>query len=783
MIRSIAPISTFLVCERAMFSWLKSYFRKPFSFTVFSLLILCNLATNLVQAQGPCPTSNCVSGDIRVTEVMLVQKVGNTYQSMPTSCNTPNQEFNVSLKVKIDVTSQTRYGFLVIGDIYINESPAKAVAQCNPNNFTQGVHEIYVDNYTDGLPIKWKCGQKIELKNVYTAWNNAITSKSNPSICSYLETVTVTIDEQPKTIYNGKLKAGACKAIAPKCRYYGPNESFLIVAPLAPSFSNVSSCGTNNEPYETHTFTSTTTGGFLTQGGSYTYEWYINDVKQASTSNTLIYTPSTGDNFVVRLTVKDQATPTPTTASTDDALNSISPIPCCQSSTAPSSAGKDINNTCPGTEVTLSVSGGSLGTGAAWKWYTGGCGSNSSTLIGTGSSIKVSPAVTTTYYVRAEGDCGSTTCATVTVDVKTNSVKPTGINKEGDGYCANSGSSATLTVDGGTLGTGASWVWYKDGCGTDDAIGTGATIEVNPTVTTTYYVRAEGDCGNSDCASVTVNVVPVLEEPAATVTTQPTCKSNATVAVTSPVNGVTYTLTKGQTTYTAESGIFSGVAPGIYTLTASKSGSCSATGENVTVNDAPSAPDAPDVVVTQHPSCSSSTGTLIVKNSVTGLAYGEGYEFSNDGKTWTDNPSFSFTAGAGYTISVRRVAPNTDCDATATCSGETDQKIATSTTTNTRQQAYDVEIKLDPKAKVVAAPNPYSDKIRFSINSSVSGRGTLELYNLSGQKVKTVFEGHVEKGQLQTIEYMVPGAQRTNLIYVFTVGNERTSGKLIGVKQ
>lgn len=70
--------------------------------------------------------------------------------------------------------------------------------------------------------------------------------------------------------------------------------------------------------------------------------------------------------------------------------------------------------TCPENPVTLTVNGGSLGTNAQWRWYTGSCGG---TLIGTGSSIIVSPAVTTTYYVRAEGDCNTTSCASITITV------------------------------------------------------------------------------------------------------------------------------------------------------------------------------------------------------------------------------------------------------------------------------------------------------------------------------------------------------------------------------
>lgn len=73
------------------------------------------------------------------------------------------------------------------------------------------------------------------------------------------------------------------------------------------------------------------------------------------------------------------------------------------------------NNVCPATAVTLSVTAGSLNSATAWHWYTGSCGGTSA---GTGTSITVSPAVTTTYYVRGEGPCvpaGNCTGITVTV--------------------------------------------------------------------------------------------------------------------------------------------------------------------------------------------------------------------------------------------------------------------------------------------------------------------------------------------------------------------------------
>jgi hypothetical protein len=78
------------------------------------------------------------------------------------------------------------------------------------------------------------------------------------------------------------------------------------------------------------------------------------------------------------------------------------------------SVSRSKNNVCPGDAVNLRVNGGLLGNGALWRWYTSSCGG---TLIGSGTSITVTPSTTTTYYVRAEGNCNTTTCVPITVNI------------------------------------------------------------------------------------------------------------------------------------------------------------------------------------------------------------------------------------------------------------------------------------------------------------------------------------------------------------------------------
>jgi len=179
-----------------------------------------------------------------------------------------------------------------------------------------------------------------------------------------------------------------------------------------------------------------------------------------------------------------------------------------QNSDAPSSASASNNNGCPGFSTTLTQSGGSLGTGAQWYWYSGSCGG---TLEGTSSSpnasFNVSPSSTTTYYVRAEGNCNTTSCESVTVTVKTESSVPGSANASNTNPCP--GDAITLTQNGGSLGTGADYVWYSGGCGGNFVgVGSGSngSLTANPTTNTTYFVRAEGDCNNTSCASISINV-------------------------------------------------------------------------------------------------------------------------------------------------------------------------------------------------------------------------------------------------------------------------------------
>jgi hypothetical protein len=103
-------------------------------------------------------------------------------------------------------------------------------------------------------------------------------------------------------------------------------------------------------------------------------------------------------------------------------------------------------------------------------------------------------------------------------------------------------------------------------------------------------------------------------------------------------------------------------------------------------------------------------------------------------------------------------------------------QIITSTPTSRTQKTVASEITVTPY------PNPYSDNVRFTIKSTVSGQGTLEVYDMSGAKLQVVYSGYIYSGKGQIIDYRVPMLYRTNLMYVLRVGNKVVTGKLISIR-
>ena len=168
-------------------------------------------------------------------------------------------------------------------------------------------------------------------------------------------------------------------------------------------------------------------------------------------------------------------------------------------SSAPASGFANPSAICPGTSSTLCFTGGSLGTSASWKWYTSSCGVG---LIGSNSSIIQSPVQTSLYFVRGEGLCNTTGCISITLAIIPNSVSASHALAYSSIICP--GTVDSLYTNGGLLSTGANWYWYTGGCGLV-YIGTGIPLVISPTISNTFFVRAESNCITTSCVSVNIN--------------------------------------------------------------------------------------------------------------------------------------------------------------------------------------------------------------------------------------------------------------------------------------
>jgi hypothetical protein len=282
------------------------------------------------------------------------------------------------------------------------------------------------------------------------------------------------------------------------------------------------------------------------------------------------------------------ATSTPWYLSFDDfKFDQVTPCPLATTAISYASA-----SYCTTTATAAPVITGS--TGGVFTSAPAGLVINSATGV-------ISPATSTpgnyviTYTVTGAGACGNVV-RTANVAINTLSVAPTGATASNANICGNSGTT-NLAVVGGTLGTGASFKWYTGSCG-GTLLGTGATLSnVFVNQTTTYYVRAEGPCNNTTCASVTVNVnpVPVVVLTAANgstnpVVTNPSAATNLTATV-SPAGNYTYAWTLNgaalpvtTSSITPANGLFNAFGTYQVTVTNVASG-CTATSNTIAVSD------------------------------------------------------------------------------------------------------------------------------------------------------------------------------------------------------
>jgi hypothetical protein len=345
--------------------------------------------------------------------------------------------------------------------------------------------------------------------------------------------------------------------------------------------------------------------------------------------------------------------------------------------------------TCAGVSSTLTATGGLASTTYSW--------SNGST----GISTIVSPTATTVYsLIPSNGtvSCGNVQTATITVASGLSSQ----IITSSSVACA--GTALTLS----SIGSGTTFLWSTGG--------TGSSIVVSPTTTTTYTLgTVSGSCAGTSSIVITPLPTPTLN---AAFTPTAICPSSTFVASGSGAAFYTWILSStssvaGQTVSLIAPSNTLGVTTQ-FTLSGQSAAGC--VGQKVISIVIP-----PKPVVTAY----NSRPDICVKDTVTWTASGAtNYTWTPGGLGSTTNPR-TYTAGANPTnINVTVVGEANGCRSSVT-SVFTQSVIACATPTFVGLNNYNNEV-----TEASAFPNPFSNELKLKGTG-----GRVELFNAIGELI------------------------------------------------
>ncbi len=337
----------------------------------------------------------------------------------------------------------------------------------------------------------------------------------------------------------------------------------------------------------------------------------------------------------------------------------------------PTAVAADINVsgnlfTCQNNSSVLTASSTTV-TNPIFTWYSN---ANLSTVVFTGA-VFTTPILTanTTYYVTVKGDnkCENLAGAAkeITITINTGPLTPI-ISSTGTTICA--GNATILTIQNAQ--TGVNYEWYNDAtAGTLLFTGPSFTTPIL-NATTDYYVRAVGTTGCTGATTrvkATVTITTKPNTPTLNATTINACAgSTATITVSNPVAGITYTYYSSAVSTVPLGTGSSFITPtlnanAVYFVEAS-AGNCISSGRaqvSITVNPSPVAPTS--LSSSNTTPCSGSTVTLSVNNPDANLTY-KWYTTNTGGTALFEGNSYTTAAlTTTTTYYVESVAKNGGC--------------------------------------------------------------------------------------------------------------------------
>jgi len=272
------------------------------------------------------------------------------------------------------------------------------------------------------------------------------------------------------------------------------------------------------------------------------------------------------------------------------------------------------------TQPTCAVATGSVvlsGLPATGTWtLTRTPGGTTTTGSGTSTTITGLTAGTYSYTVTNASVCTSPSSANIIINAVPNAPSAPTVGTITQPTCSVATGSVALS---GLPATGTWTLTRTPGSVTSTGTGTSATISGLAAGTYIYKVTNESGCTSPSTGNIVINTQPATPTaPVVGTITQPTCAVPMSSVVLSglPAAG-TWTLTRTPggttTTGTGTSYTIPGLATGTYTYTVTNSSGCtSGSSGNIVINSNPSAPTAPAVGTITQPTCSVSTGSVVL---------------------------------------------------------------------------------------------------------------------------------------------------------------------------
>jgi len=740
------------------------------------------------------PASSCTSKDLTLVAASLPGA------GICNNCTT-GDSIHRTLKLAIyNKTGSTRTSFAFWGTLVIRNSDGTI----SSTTAIQGCGGPVVKADTTTLSfsqIGYKCGQSLTIKNLYLAWTDASPSSTcatlNPATinpkCGTQDSIQVNtgLDARFSNTNVNCAHAGAIDmtplggkapytyswvasngGIVPSGQSTSQDLTGLMAGIYTVTITDAMNC-TSIRP-DTITAASAV---IANAGADFTITCNSNvggkTIGEASaTGFTYSWSPATGlsSATVSNPTANPASTTTYIVTKTDTASNCSKKdtVVVTVNTTPPTvSAGADFTITC-----TSNAAGKQIGetavSGFTYSWSPG-----TGLTDASAANPTATPTVTTTYILTKTNS--TTGCSNKDTVVVTVNNSPVSVNAGAD-FSITCNSNVGGKQIGESAVSGFTYSWSPN-TGLSDA--TAANPTANPATTTSYIVTKTNSttgCSGKDTVVVTVNNSPVSVSAGADFTITCTSNTSGKQIGETAVSGFSYSWspTAGLSDGTASNPNASPASTTTYIVTKTSSTSGCSSKDTVVVTVTSTPPAAPGVCVVQPSLCGPATGSVTITSPL-----GADYQYSVDnGQTWQASTTFSSLAAGSVTgikvktVSTGCISTATSCDA-SDCS-QSNARLITSTQNTTTVTNSD----LNSQFGVKAFPNPFNNAVKFVITVPEAGNGSVELFNILGQKVKTIFQGHMQAGT-NTFQVYLPSLKTAQFVYVVRMGDKRISGKLL----